>query len=152
MTLTRKELLTSKEYWTVQIQNDLYAAIDQYMKENGLTRTSLAEKLNVTKGYITQVLNGDFDHKVSKLVELALACGVAPLFHFVKMEEFIKNDAQDKVYDVLPMTRNTRMVYKADLPISMDSGSKKNWIRNIHFQENLAPDADKIGHYEFNQA
>ncbi len=42
------------------------------MQKENLTRTKLAEKLHVTKGYVTQVLNGNFDHKLSKLIELAL--------------------------------------------------------------------------------
>ena len=42
------------------------------MKEKKLNRTKLAQKLQVSKGYVTQLFNGDFDHKLSKLVELTL--------------------------------------------------------------------------------
>ena len=55
------------------------------METNKKNRTQLAEHLGVTKGYVTQLLNGDYDHKLSKLVELSLKCGYVPkidlLFH-----------------------------------------------------------------------
>jgi len=91
--MKREELINSKEYWTTKIQLDLFKAITQYMKKNKLNRTQLAEKLNVTKGYVSQILNGDFDHKLSKLVELSLACGVVPQLQFEGMESYVKNDA-----------------------------------------------------------
>ena len=62
------------------------------MKENGINRTQLAEKLGVTKGYVTQVLNGDFDHKISKLVELSLAIGLVPNLTFKPLEQVLEED------------------------------------------------------------
>lgn len=76
--MTRDELINSREYWITKIQLDLFAQIEQYMADNKLSRTQLAEQLGVTKGYISQVLNGDFDHKISKLVDLSLAIGKIP--------------------------------------------------------------------------
>lgn len=101
----RAELLSSKEYWVTGIQLDLFNKIENYIKENRLNRTELAKKMNVTKGYITQVLNGDFDHKVSKLVELALACDTIPLLFFVDKAKYIENDAEDKFYELMPVIR-----------------------------------------------
>lgn len=144
--------MRNKEYWIVQIQNELYGVIDRYMKENHLNRTNLAEKLHVTKGYITQVLNGDFDHKISKLVDLALACEVVPLIHFVKTEEFVKNDSHDKIYEIFPVIRSTEIIYKTDLSIKADNETKNNWIENIQFQKNVFPNGDTAGKFEFNQA
>jgi len=97
MKLKREDLLRSKEYWMVKIQSDLYAALENYLKTNKITRTSLAQKLKVTKSYITQVLKGDFDHKISKFVDLSLASGKAPIVHFVDIEKYIKDDAQGKI-------------------------------------------------------
>lgn len=62
------------------------------MIENKLNRTQLAEKLGVSKGYITQILNGDFDHKVSKLIELALAFGKAPILEYKSLKEYLYED------------------------------------------------------------
>jgi hypothetical protein len=41
-------------------------------------------------------MNGNFDHKMSKLVELSLACGKVPQIIFVDLEEYIKNDLASK--------------------------------------------------------
>lgn len=64
------------------------------MKDNGMTRTQFAEKLGVTKGYVTQVLNGDFDHKLSKLVDLSLAIGLVPTMTFKPLEQVLEEDRQ----------------------------------------------------------
>lgn len=99
--MTREEFLKSEEYWIGQIQFDLFEVIAKYMEANNVNRTQLASRLNVTKGYITQVLNGDFDHKISKLVELGIACNVVPIVHFVDLDEYIENDADDKKYKLV---------------------------------------------------
>ncbi len=104
--MRRDKLLRRKEYIMVQIQNELFDVIEKYMKKNNLTRTQLANKLNVTKGYITQVLNGDFDHKLSKLVELSLSCNTIPMVFFVDMDEVVKNDNEDKVYEIIAVPRS----------------------------------------------
>ena len=83
--MTHKELLATPEYWTTKIQIDLYQKVNQYLKDNHLTRTELAKRLGVSKGYISQILNGDYDHRISKLVELSLAIGYTP--HLVFEEQ-----------------------------------------------------------------
>lgn len=40
-------------------------------------KSQLAEYLGVSKGYVSQLLNGDYDHCMSKFFELALAFGMA---------------------------------------------------------------------------
>ncbi|QGW28318.1 helix-turn-helix domain-containing protein [Phnomibacter ginsenosidimutans] len=90
--MKREELLKSREYWIAQIQLKLYEMIENYRKENNLNKTQLAQRLGVTKGYITQILNGDFDHKVSKLVDLALAFDKVPCFEFENFEQYLLCD------------------------------------------------------------
>lgn len=92
--MTREELLGSKGYWTAKIQIDLYHQLEAYMKDNGLNRTQLAERLGVTKGYISQILNGDFDHKISKLIDLSLAMGKVPQINYPDLQEYI--DAENR--------------------------------------------------------
>ena len=92
--MDRKELVKSKEYWTAQIQLDLFELIEEYQKNNNLNKTQLAAHLGVTKSYVTQILNGGFDHKISKLVELSLAFGKVPVLKFTDVENYIeKNDS-----------------------------------------------------------
>ena len=85
--MKRTELLRNPGYWTQDIQLDLYEAVNRYLKDNNMTRTQFAEKLGVSKGYVSQVLNGDFDHKLSKLVELALACDLVPVFTLIPVSK-----------------------------------------------------------------
>lgn len=85
--MERDELLRQESYWITRIQMDLYGEIEHYMKENHLTQTALAQNLGVSKGYLSQVLNGNFDHKLSRLVKLALAIGKAPIVEFKDLNE-----------------------------------------------------------------
>lgn len=73
----------SPAYWTQLIQLMLYDRINEYLKENNLTKKQFAEQIGVSKGYISQILNGDYDHRLSKLTELALSIGLVPKFEFV---------------------------------------------------------------------
>ncbi len=99
--MERHELLRSRAYWTVQIQNKLFNLIEDYRKKNNMTKAQIAEKLGVSKGYVTQILNGDFDHKISKLVDLSLAFGKVPLFFLEDIDQYIEDDnmnVNDKNY------------------------------------------------------
>ena len=95
--ITRKELLKSKEYWLVKFQVALYEQVENYLKENKLTKSQFAEKLGVSKGYISQILNGNFDHKLSKFVELSLAINKVPLLKFEDIEKCILLDKKGKL-------------------------------------------------------
>lgn len=111
--MDRKELLSSRDFWINQIQNDLYGIIEEYMKKNDLNRTELAKSLGVTKGYITQVLKGDFDHKISKMVDLSLSSGKAPLLYFIDLNKFIKDDFENKYYEVFPVIRTESIQFSS---------------------------------------
>lgn len=88
--MTREELIRSKEYWITLIQLSLFEEIEKFKKLKGFNRSALARELGVTKGYISQVLNGDFDHRISKLVDLSLAIGKAPILRFDGIEDIIE--------------------------------------------------------------
>lgn len=95
--MTREELLNCPEYWTTLIQNELYRRIHSYMEEHHMNKAQLAEHLGCSRGYVTQLLNGEFDHKLSKLVELSLAIGMAPVISF----EDVKHVDESKVFEVV---------------------------------------------------
>ncbi len=92
--MDRNELLKSPEYWTSSIQMELYSQIDDFMKEKNFNKTQLAEYLGCSKGYITQLLSGEFDHKLSKLIKLSLAIWKIPEFNFTDIDEYIQNETQ----------------------------------------------------------
>lgn len=91
--MTREEVLKSPSYWTAMIQIALYNCAEMFMAQSGKNRTQLAEHLGVTKGYVTQLLSGEYDHRLSKMVELALAFGYVPQVTFVSAEKVIERDA-----------------------------------------------------------
>lgn len=91
--MTREEVLKSPEYWMAKIQIALYNCAELFMAQSGKNRTQLAEHLGVTKGYVTQLLSGEYDHRLSKMVELALAFGYVPQVTFVSAERIIEKDA-----------------------------------------------------------
>lgn len=89
--ITQESLLRSEEYWLGHIQDDLYAQVEEYLQKNNLGPAEFAEKLGVSKAYVSQVLNGSFDDKISKLVEIALSAGKAPVIKFLDLDECIRD-------------------------------------------------------------
>jgi len=92
-----KDLIKTKEYWLTNFQEDLYAQIESYMQENNLNRTQLAAQLGVTKGYISQVLNGNFDHRISKMIELVLAIGKVPKLDIISVDDYLESESSANV-------------------------------------------------------
>ncbi len=89
---SHQELLQTETYWTTKIQIDLYNAVETYLQENKMTRTQFAEKLGVTKSYVTQILKGDFDHRLSKLVEIALLIGKVPVLQLEDAAVYLQQE------------------------------------------------------------
>lgn len=116
--MKREELLRSKDYIVTQLQLSLLNLIGDYKDKHHLKDYQLAEQLGVSKGYVSQILNGSFDHKISKVVDLALVCNVMPLLHFIDMNEFIANDARDKVYEAFPVQRPQNIVFEQQITAS----------------------------------
>lgn len=84
-----EELIETPEYWLETIQNELYQHVYNYMKREKINQTQLAQRLGVTKGYISQVLNGHFNHSLEKLIQLSLAIGVAPDIDFKPINQYL---------------------------------------------------------------
>lgn len=103
---TRSELLRSKGYWTAMLQMDLFKELEAFMARNKMNKTQLAEHLGCTKGYVSQILNGDFDHKVSKFVELSLAIGKIPEITFTDVDDYIEEE-QKSFHVTFNFTRST---------------------------------------------
>lgn len=122
--MKRQELIKSKGYNVSRIQNELFRLVNEYLETNNKTRTEFAKELNVTKGYVSQILNGDFDFKLSKLVELSLAVGKVPEINFVSFEEANKKS---------PETKEFKIVYLKER--SFDNKPKPINPRNSNFSE-----------------
>ena len=88
--MTREDLLRDPVYWTSTLQIDLYNHILQFMKSHDMNKKQLAEFLGCSKSYVTQLLSGDYDHKLSKFVELSLAIGKVPVVTFKDLDDYIE--------------------------------------------------------------
>lgn len=97
--MKRDKLLKSKGYNLTKIQNELFRQLNEYIKKKGITRTQFAKELGVSKGYVSQVLNGEFDFKLSKLVELSLAIGKIPEIKFSSLEEVKSKERKVETYN-----------------------------------------------------
>ena len=87
--MEREELLRSEGYWIAKLQTDLYRELVSFMEKNHMNSSQLAQYLGCSKGYISQLLNGNFDHKISKLVQLSLAMGKAPVLDYKDISDYI---------------------------------------------------------------
>lgn len=133
--ITREELIKSKEYWLTQLQNSLYQKVEEYLKENRMTKSEFAQKMGVSKGYISQILNGDFDHKLSKFIELSLMIDKVPL---VKLEDIDKVLLLDKEKKLNELTRGSSAItitknYYVDveLDIKEEPGFSHSFLKNM---------------------
>ena len=93
--MTRAEFLSHREHWITKIQLDLYNELRMFMETHNINRTQLAERLGVSKGYVSQVLNGDFDHKISKLVDLSLMMNKVPEISYPNLMDIIVKDMNE---------------------------------------------------------
>ena len=109
--MSREKLLRSPEFWKLEIQMDLYDSITEFMNNNNLNRKELADKFGFSKGYISQILNGEFNYSISKMVELALKIDKVPLVKFENLKKILYNDACNLPYDFDP---NKNVVLKFD--------------------------------------
>ena len=86
--LTQDELLETPDYLLTKYQNEIFRVLHEYMGNNRLSQKDVAKKLGVSNAYISQVLNGNFNFTLKKLIELGLAIGKVPKIEFVDKGEF----------------------------------------------------------------
>ena len=85
--LKHKDLVTKPEYWLETIQNEIFRQVTAYLRDNHLTQSQFAAQLGVSKGYVSQVMKGEFNYTLKKLIELSLAIGKAPVINFEPLAE-----------------------------------------------------------------
>jgi transcriptional regulator with XRE-family HTH domain len=86
--VSKEELLKHPNYLLTTYQLEIYKHLVQYKKEHKLTQTEIAEKLNVSSSYISQIMNGEFNFTLKKLIELGLFIGKIPFLEFLSPEEY----------------------------------------------------------------
>lgn len=103
---TKKELLSSPEYHLDNVQNEVFRILEDYRIENNFNRTQLAENLGYSKGYISQLLNGRFNHSVLKLFELAQKVNKYPEIKFRDLDEIESiSSSNQRVVPILALSK-----------------------------------------------
>ncbi len=130
--LTRELLLKSPEFWIENIRTELFNMVQNYMDENDLSRKELADELGFSKGYISQILNGDSDHRISKMVSLATALGKAPYIYLKDVDLVLDADQNDKgIY--IDFEELESKAERCDLMDSLNSAksiTKENYVNH----------------------
>ena len=123
---TREEVLRSPEYWFEEAQNELYRQVVEYMEKSGLNQTQLAEKLGVSKGYVSQILKGEFNYTLKKLIEISLAVGKVPQVEYKRIQEVINEESKTK-------GSKKRSPLNGKLRLLKEKSSARNTILNSDF-------------------
>lgn len=97
--MERKDILQEPAYWITQIQIALFDCATRFMSETGKNKTELAQHLGVSKGYVSQLLSGDYNFSISKLVETAMLMGSVPQLTFKSLEEILIHDSNPYSYN-----------------------------------------------------
>ena len=98
--ITREQLLSSSEYWFEEAQNELYRQLTAYQEQKGINQTQLAEELGVTKGYVSQILKGNFNYTLKKLIEISLSIGLVPRISYTSLVSVVENDRKSAFFEL----------------------------------------------------
>lgn len=99
----RKEIISEPAYWLSKVQTELFRLANKFMKDHKMNRKGFASHLGVTPGYVTQLLNGDYDYRLSHVAELAIALGYVPVVNFIPIEEMeIRDESRSAVIVINP--------------------------------------------------
>lgn len=147
--VTREELLKSKEFWLARLQSILYEQVEKYLKDNNISKTEFASKLGVSKGYISQILNGDFDHKVSKFIELSLAIDKAPLLKLEAIDKCVLLDSIGLLDSIQENAVRVDISINFSKPVKIEK--PENLIPNHGFKKKLSPNYRPYGLKQFEE-
>lgn len=92
--LSKKELLEGPEYLLTGYQNEIFRQLTAYMEMHNLTQKDIAKALGVSNAYVSQIMNGNFNFTLKKLIELGLLMGKVPHLEFLNQDEFWKRNKQ----------------------------------------------------------
>lgn len=108
--MDRRDLLRTPSFWMTKIQIDLYNCAEKFMEDSNRNRKQLAEYLGVSKGYVTQLLSGDYNYTLEKLVDLSLKLGYVPQVEFKPLEQILLED--ERVYSDTQQVGSAWCIYE----------------------------------------
>lgn len=94
--LTRKKLLKSNVFWLEYMRNQIFREVQNYLSTTRTSRKELADNLGYSRGYISQILNGNSNLSFEKLTELSVAIGKAPYLYLKDLEDVIHLDSEGR--------------------------------------------------------
>ncbi len=136
---SKEQLLSTSNYLLTRYQNEIFRQLITHMESNNLTQGDIAKSLGVSNAYVSQILNGDFNFTLKKLIELGLLVGKVPHLSFVDKNEYwlkrkenihskTRTICADFLVEKIPITNNQKIKLKAAAENSVVSGSLSNTI------------------------
>ncbi len=86
----REALETIDKDWSLNLERqllDIRERIAQQMEKRNMNRADLAKILNCSRSYVTQLLGGDENIRLSTLFKVSFALGLQPIIHFKDEED-----------------------------------------------------------------
>jgi transcriptional regulator with XRE-family HTH domain len=90
--ISKQELLKRPNYLLTKYQNEIFRQVSAYMLSNNLSQKQVAEKLGVSNAYVSQILNGNFNFALKKLIEIGLMIGKVPTIEFLDFKNFQRSE------------------------------------------------------------
>ncbi len=84
----KENLLQRPNYLLTTYQGEIYRQLKEYMQANKYSQQDISEKLGVSNAYVSQILNGNFNFTLRKLIELAIMIDKVPCLEFVDHKEY----------------------------------------------------------------
>ena len=103
--IPHENLIKTKEYWLLHIQNDMHAILDDYMQDYNLTLKQAAEALNINQNELQKIHDGEFDGNIEEMIDFSLKVDKLPDVNF-KTESQYFNELKEW-YNELQNKRNT---------------------------------------------
>ncbi|MEL6675504.1 MAG: helix-turn-helix transcriptional regulator [Bacteroidota bacterium] len=76
-------------YWEAYFEDNLYRALDSYMKKHGLNAKELARELDISRRTVVKILYGTANLSMKKVIQIGLKLGKYPVLEFKDMPERI---------------------------------------------------------------
>ncbi|HEY5744626.1 MAG TPA: helix-turn-helix transcriptional regulator [Chryseolinea sp.] len=118
--ISRHKLFKHPDYLLSKYQAEVYRQLQQYMDGHGLTQKEIAKHLGVSSSYVNQILKGNFNFTLKKLIELSLMMGKVPTLEFVNIDDYLAREGNPNTKGTL---RNGA-TEKATAPLKSKSSGK----------------------------
>ncbi|SHH77584.1 Transcriptional regulator, contains XRE-family HTH domain [Chryseolinea serpens] len=99
--ISKHKLFKHPDYLLSKYQAEVYRQLQQYMDDHGFTQKEVAKHLGVSGSYVNQILNGNFNFTLKKLIELSLMMGKVPTLEFVDINDYLAREGSQNSKNAL---------------------------------------------------